>query len=66
MSWTQADIDSLRKAVVSGVLVVRYDGPPARSVTYQNATEMRGILGTMEAQVNNINKTRLASHKKGF
>ncbi len=66
MSWTQADIDSLRKAVVSGALVVRYDGPPARSITYQNLTEMTNLLGRMEAEVKGLNKTRLASHKKGF
>jgi len=64
--WTQADIDSLRKAIVGGVLVVRYDGPPARSITYQNLTEMRNLLGSMVAQVNDIKKTRVTSHSKGF
>lgn len=64
--WTQADIDTLRKAIVSGVLVVRYDGPPARSITYQNLTEMTNLLGRMVAQVNGVKKTTLTAHSKGF
>ncbi len=49
--WTQADVDALRAAVASGVLTVRYDGPPARSVTYQDMDKMRALLAEMVAAV---------------
>ena len=49
--WTQADVDALKAAVGSGVLQVRYDGPPARMVTYHSLAEMRALLATMVADV---------------
>jgi len=64
--WTQADIDSLKKAIASGVLTVRYDGPPARGVTYQNLSEMRKLLAEMVREVGGGRRTRVASHSKGF
>lgn len=49
--WTQTDIDTLKAAVASGVLQVRYDGPPARMVQYQSLREMRELLASMVADV---------------
>lgn len=57
-TWTQADIDSLKVAVASGVLTVSYSGPPARSQTYQSLDEMRALLAEMVAQVGNDAGTR--------
>jgi hypothetical protein len=49
--WTQADIDSLKAAVSSGVLTVTFDGPPRRSITYQSLSEMRSLLASMVQEV---------------
>ena len=49
--WTQSDIDTLKAAVASGVMQVRYDGPPARMVQYQSLREMRELLASMVADV---------------
>jgi|WetSurSiteA1Bulk_404760.scaffolds.fasta_scaffold284965_2 hypothetical protein len=68
--WTSSDLISLRAAVASGVLSVRYDGPPGRTVTYQSLAEMRSLLAEMNASVNNTagvrSNYRLVSTKKGF
>lgn len=67
--WTQEDINNLKKAIASGVLSVRYDGPPARTVTYQNLTEMRKLLASMVSDVNGQagrKRFRLSSHRKGL
>lgn len=68
-TWTQADVDKLKAAVSSGVLSVTYNGPPARTVTYQGLPEMRALLGEMVAQVGNAAGTRkryrLAATRKG-
>lgn len=50
-TWTQADVDSLKAAVASGILTVRYDGPPARQITYQSLRDMRELLAAMVADV---------------
>lgn len=50
-TWTQADVDALKAAVSTGVLSVRYDGPPARQITYQSLAEMRALLSEMVADV---------------
>ena len=50
-TWTQADVDSLKAAVASGLLSVRYDGPPSRMITYQSLAEMRALLSEMVADV---------------
>lgn len=68
--WTQADLDTLKSAVASGVLTVIYDGPPRRQVTYQNLTEMRRLLSEMVADVGRTAGTgtayRLVSTSKGL
>lgn len=66
MAWTQADIDTLRSAIASGVLSVNYAGPPARSVTYQSTDAMLKVLALMEQSVNSGTPYRLASTSKGF
>lgn len=68
--WTQADIDSLRAAVASGVLTVSYNGPPARTITYQSLPEMRKLLAEMVGQVGDAagtrTRVRYGTVKKGF
>ena len=67
--WTQSDVDSLKTAVASGVLTVSYDGPPRRTITYQNLTEMRALLVSMAhdvARAAGRPSYRLASVRKGF
>lgn len=64
--WTQEDIDSLKSAIAGGVLTVRYDGPPARSITYQNLSDMRSLLASMVASVSTARRVTLAKHSKGL
>lgn len=64
--WTQADIDKLKAAIASGVLSVRYDGPPARTVTYQSLSEMRALLASMQRSVQKAPSHRYVTVKKGF
>lgn len=69
-TWTQADVDALKAVIAAGVLTVSYNGPPARTVTYQSLAEMRSLLAEMIAQVANTAGTRstykLMGHRKGF
>lgn len=69
-TWSQADVDTLKAAVASGVLSVRYAGPPAREITYQSLAEMRKLLAEMVADVGAQTGARpsfrLAGFKKGF
>lgn len=68
-TWTQADIDALKVAVASGVLSVRYDGPPARTITYHSLTEMRSLLASMQQEVARTaggRTHRFATTSKGF
>ena len=67
-TWTQADVTALKSAMATGVLSVRYDGPPGRTVTYQSLDAMRSLLAEMVAQVNadtGRRGFRLAAVKKG-
>jgi hypothetical protein len=68
--WTQADIDSLKAAVASGVLTVTFDGPPRRSVTYQSLDSMRSLLASMVQEVaaasGSPTSYRFASTSKGL
>lgn len=50
-TWTQAEVDTLKAAVASGVLTVSYEGPPKRMITYQSLAEMRDLLDEMTASV---------------
>jgi hypothetical protein len=68
-TWTQADVDALKACVGSGILTVRYDGPPARTITYHSLTEMRALLASMQADVARAAGTpgyRYIATRKGF
>lgn len=74
--WTQEDLDKLRAAVLAlasgeAVQIVRYDGPPARQVTYHpaNLEWMRSLLASMQADVaasSGRSSYRLIATKKGL
>ncbi|NEI52705.1 hypothetical protein GR217_34365 [Rhizobium leguminosarum] len=49
MAYTQAQIDSLKKAIASGVLIVRHGD---EQITYRSLAEMRRVLADMEGEVN--------------
>lgn len=66
MAWTQAEIDTLKAAVASGVLTVTYDGPPRRSITYQSLDAMRSLLSEMQRSVSTSPTTRYATVRKGM
>lgn len=66
--WTQTDVDNLKAAVAQGILTVRYDGPPGRTVTYQSLGAMRDLLASMVADVraqNGGSSYILAGFRKG-
>lgn len=48
MALTQADVDALEKALVSGELTVEYDG---RRVTFRSTAEIRDALAYAKAAV---------------
>lgn len=68
--WVQADIDNLKAAISTGVLSVKYSGPPERTVVYQSLSEMRKLLAEMVAEVSGTAGTRQSYRKaatsKGF
>ncbi len=64
--WSEADLQSLKAAVASGVLTVRYDGPPGRTITYQSLAEMRALLAEMQRSVKGAPTYRLVQTRKGF
>jgi hypothetical protein len=64
--WTQADIDTLKASIASGVQSVTYAGPPARSVTYQSLDAMRAALAEMRREVGGRKRFRRAQISKGF
>lgn len=49
--WSEEDVAQLKQAIASGVLTVSYNGPPARTVTYQNIDAMRRALAAMRQDV---------------
>jgi len=64
--WTQADVDALSAAIATGVLTVKYEGPPAREQTFQSIDAMRRLLAEMVRQVQQPTAFRLASFSGGF
>lgn len=67
ITWTQADIDTLRTAIASGILSVSYAGPPSRTITYQSTDAMLKALSLMERSVSGGGTPyRLATTRKGF
>jgi hypothetical protein len=65
-TWSQTDIDTLKAAVASGILTVSYDGPPRRTIQYQNLRDMRDLLAEMTRQVGTAPSYRRVSFSKGF
>lgn len=65
-TWTQADIDTLKAAIASGVMSVSYAGPPSRTITYQSLAEMRKLLAEMTRQVSGSRSFRRVKFNKGF
>ena len=59
VGWTQQDVDTLRAALASGVLVVTYSGPPARSITYQSTSQMMSVLARAVAELSRTAGTRV-------
>ena len=48
MSWTQADVDALKKAIAEGVRVVQRGD---RRVEYRSLDEMRQVLAMVQGEV---------------
>ena len=71
VTYTQEEIDTLKAAIVSGVLSVTYAGPPSRTVTYQSLEQMAKQLARMEVVVAAASETprrnyRRVTFKRGF
>jgi hypothetical protein len=70
VGWTQADVDTLRAAIASGVLSVEFSGPPSRRVQYQSTDAMLKVLALAVAELATSAGTRstykLMAHRKGF
>lgn len=70
LAWTQADIDALKTAIATGIKTVRYSGPPAREITYQDMAAMERALAKMTEEVTAAAGTRrryrLAATRTGF
>lgn len=70
MAVNQADVDMLESVIMTGVLTVRFDGPPARQVTYQSLRDMEMTLARMKhelaTQTAAYSPYRLAATRKGL
>jgi hypothetical protein len=67
--WTQTDVEKLAAAIATGVLTVRYDGPPKREITYQDLPAMRALLAQMRSELARAaggKSYTLAKTSKGF
>ena len=67
MTWSQGELDALRKAYASGTLRVSYDG---RSVEYGSAADLLQRIRTIEAEMAAAEgrpnpKRSLATFRKG-
>jgi len=49
MAWTQTDIDTIKKAMASGVLTTKHG---ETLMTFRSINEMERVLARMEAEVN--------------
>lgn len=66
--WTQADLDAIDAAISAGVLIVSFDGPPKRTIQYQQLSEMRKLRAEIYKCVNPSTSptTRKVKWRKGF
>lgn len=65
-TWTQADIDRIKGWMSAGIKSVRYEGPPGKSIEYQDLDQARKLLAEMVADVNSASRqpyTLIASRK---
>lgn len=63
MSWSQADVDSLKRTIASGQLTWQYG---ERKVTYQDINSMLRALAMMEAEVAAAAGPVQATHRYTF
>lgn len=49
MAWTQADLDSIKKAYATGALRVEY--PSLGTVTYRSRVEMKAIMNDISNEL---------------
>jgi hypothetical protein len=75
MPWTQGDADAVREAILklaagTRVVTIKYAGPPARELTYQQADlkVLKELLAEMEsvATASTTGGYRLAATRKGL
>jgi hypothetical protein len=69
VGWTQADVNTLRAAIASGVLSVEFSGPPSRRVQYQSTDAMLKVLALAVAELATTAGTRPGYRRaaiKGF
>jgi hypothetical protein len=67
MTWSQAELDALRKAYASGTLRVSYDG---RSVEYGSEADLLRRIRTIESEMAAVDgrpkpRRSLATFRKG-
>lgn len=65
MSWTQADLDELDKAIATGVTEVQYSD---RRVRYRSLNEMTRIRNMIARELGKTQKPRRTTpvHDRGF
>jgi hypothetical protein len=51
-TYTADDVQKLHDAIVSGVKSIHFDGPPARTVVFQDMDELRRAYADAVTQVN--------------
>ena len=56
MSWTEAELDALRRAYASGTLRVSYEG---RTVEYGSAADLLSRIRTIEREMTAASDNRL-------
>ena len=56
MSWTESELDSLRRAFASGTLRVSYEG---RTVEYGSAADLLSRIRTIEREMTAASDNRL-------
>lgn len=53
MAFTASQLAALEAAIASGILSVRFDGPPARTITYQSMADLIRARDIAKATVDN-------------
>lgn len=62
MAYTQSQIDALKTAIASGVLIVTHG---ETTTHYRNLREMKAILSDMESEVNSRPRRTVARFTNG-